>query len=277
MTKIAALGPALIGSLALGAGASVLSSMGQRAHTKRQNAANASWLDFQNRQKARFQGMEETNRVKAQEAAGENLRLNSQDSREGIIDEEAARLEESYGAGLPDVARDTLASSQDPGRSEVFDTAMARSLAKATEEARSRIKSLAKSSAYGGGTQFGMGQTLNDAYGDAATEIGFTNDQRRGDVNTLQRYQTIQPEVLEYKESPLVPLLQAGSMIVGGMDPSKLSGLFGGGKMASSLRPMANPRLMAGSSGFSFMPVPASGGFIPAGGFAPAGTMPGPR
>lgn len=270
MTKLAALTPALLTSVGLGLGAAAISGMGQRAHQKRQTAANNAWLDYQNRQKARFQGMEETNRTKAQEAANESLRLNTQDSREGIIDAEAARLEENYGAGLPDIAQDTLGSAQDPGRSEVFDTAMARSLAKATEEARSRIKSLAKSSAYGGGTQFGMGQTLGDAYGDAATEIGFTNDQRRGDVNTLQRYQTVQPEILEYRESPLVPLLQAGSMIVGGMDPSKFSGMFGGGKMASSLRPLANPRLA--SSGFSFMPVPSSGGFIPSG-----GGLPGPR
>jgi hypothetical protein len=274
MSKIAALSPMLLGSLALGAGASLLQSSGMRATQKRNDAAKTAWLDYQNRNKARLEASETAGRERAQTAAGENLRMQSQESREGIIDAEAARLEENYGAGLPDIARDTVASSQEAGRSEVFDTEMARSLAKATSEARDRIKALAKSSAYGGGTQFGMGQTLNDTYGDAATEIGFTNDQRQGDIRTLQRHQTVQPEVFEYQQSPLVSIMQAGSAILGGMDPSSLSGLFGagGGAMASSIRPKARP------TGFSFLPTQSTqSAFVPSYPMGAGGGLPGPR
>lgn len=274
MSKIAAISPALLGSLALGAGASLLTSSGLRATQRRNDAAKAAWLDYQNRNKARLEGREDANREKAQTAAGESLRMQSQASREGVIDAEAARLEENYGAGLPDIARDTLASSQEAGRSEVFDTEMAKSLAKATAEARDRIKALAKSSAYGGGTQFGMGQTLNDAYGDAATEIGFVNDQRRGDIGILARHQQVQPEIFEYSPSPMVSLMQAGSAILGGMDPSSLSGLFGagGGAMASSIRPKARP------TGFSFLPTqPQQSTFIPSYPMGAGGGLPGPR
>lgn len=270
MSKIAAISPMLLGSLALGAGASLLQSSGLRATQRRNDVAKAAWLDYQNRNKARLDASETANREKAQTAAGESLRMQSQESREGVIDAEAARLEENYGAGLPDIARDTLASSQEAGRSEVFDTEMARSLAKATAEARDRIKALAKSSAYGGGTQFGMGQTLNDAYGDAATEIGFTNDQRRGDIGILARHQTVQPEIFEYNPSPMVSLMQAGSTILGGMDPSSLSGLFGGGSaMASSIRPKANPRRL------SFMPTQSA--YVPSYPMGAGGGLPGPR
>jgi len=239
MTKVAALAPQLIASLAMTAAATGIDAYGRRQVRKDQDAANTAWLDYQRRNKARFEGLDESSRA------------------------EADRLEGIYGANeLDALAQDTLLSGQDPGRSDVFDTAMAKSLADATAEARKRIQGLAKASAYGGGTQFGQGQVLGEAFQDAGTSIGFTNNERRGNTGTLQRYQTVQPEVFEYEQSPLVPILQAGSMIVGGMGPDQWGKMFGGGGLAptSSIRPLPRPAGLGvrppvkpvGS--FSFMP-----------------------
>jgi hypothetical protein len=270
VSKLAALGPAFWTSLALGAGASLATTAGLNATQRANDRAKSEWLNYQNRNKARLEGNETRGREAAQTAMQENLRMQGQDAREGVIDAETSRLEEMYGGGLPDVARDTLASSQNPGGNEVFDTAMAKGLAKATSDARDRIKALAKSSAYGGGTQFGMGQTLNDSYGEAATDIGFLNDQRRGDIGTLLRHQQVQPEIFEYNKPAFVSLMEAGSAIAGGMDPNSLSGLFGSGKMASSMIPKPNPRYA--TAGVARGAVPRFS-FIPSAG----GGLPGPR
>lgn len=270
MTKIAALAPTLLGSLALGAGASLIDTMGRKKFTKDQDAANARWLAYQRNKAAEFDTQEAINKSKADAALTKNLGVQDQASREGVIDAEATRLGENYTKGLPEFAQDTLSNSQEAGRSEVFDAAMAKKLAETTASSRERIQALARAGAYGGGTQFGQGQTLGDVLSRAGEDIGFANDARGGATRTLQRYQTVQPDVLEYKQSPLVPILSAASSIVGGMDPSKFTGLFGGGggAMASSIRPPARP------ASFSFMPtMPA---FTPS--FSPmGGGLPGPR
>lgn len=268
MSKIAALAPQLPASLALAGASTMIDAAGRRRVQKDQDAANQTWLDFQRRRKAIAAGEEEAGRAKATTAFSENLDANTQENRENLIDTEAARLEADYASGLPALSQEVIGSGQDAGRSEVFDTAMARSLAEATAEARKRIQGLARSSAYGGGTQYGQGQVLGDRFRDASEDIGFANDSRRGSAASLQRYQTVEPEMLEYKQSPLVPLLQAGSMVVGAMDPSKLSGLFGGagGAVKSSLRP--TPRPVSAPAQFSFMPqmsayTPTMGGGLP--------------
>jgi hypothetical protein len=245
-----------------------------RQTQKRNDEAARQWLDYQNRQKGIFEGKETAARDAAKVASDENLRMQGQESREAVIDAEAARLEEQYGAGLPAAARDAVASSQEAGQDEVFDSEMAKSLAKATEDARSRIKALAKSSAYGGGTQFGMGQTLDQTYGDAATDIGFLNDRRRGDQNTLLRHQQVQPEVFTYEKPGYVSAMEAASAIIGGMDPASLSSLFGSGKMASSLIPKANPRLMGTVATRAAQPTFS---FIPSYAMSAGGGLPGPR
>lgn len=268
MTKVAALAPTLLASLGMAAAATAIDAYGQRQVRKDQERANAAWLDYQRRNKARFEGMEESERANAEAAFRENLAMQDQGSREGIIDTEATRLEDIYGGGLDDLSRDVLASGQDPGRSEVFDTAMASSLAEATAEARKRMQGLAKASAYGGGTQFGQGQVLGGALQEAGTDIGFANTNRMGNTGTLQRYQTVQPEMFEYKQSPLVPLLQAGSMIVGGMDPTKFGAMFGtpipAGAPTTALTGSAwtgVPRPQPRPAQFSFMP--ATSAFYP--------------
>lgn len=269
MAKIAALMP-LLASAALGAGSTLVERAGQKKFERDQEAANQRWLKYQRDKSAQFDQRETENKARADAAVNTNLAANTQENRQNVVDTEAARLGENFTAGIPQFARDTLGNAQQPGESQVFDEAMAKGLADTTAQARQRIQALAKASAYGGGTQFGQGQTLGDVLGRAGEDVGFANDARSGNTRTLQRYQTVQPEVLEYKQSPMVPLLSAASSIVGGMDPSKLSGMFGtgGGAVASSIRPLARP------ASFSFMPTaaPARSAFIPMG-----GGLPGPR
>lgn len=280
MTKIA-LTPALLGGLALSAGSSVLDSYGRRQHQKRQDKANAEWLAFQNRAKQLAMEEEGQYRDVAKQALDENLDLNTQESRENIINTEADRLEGEFTGGLEGIADKVMGGAQAPGRDAVFDTAMASELASATAEARKRLAALAKTTAYGGGSQWGQGQMLSQGAERAAGDINFTNMYRQNVTDELRRKQERQPEMLEYEQSPLVPLMQAGSMIVGmgGMDPSSWwnQSLLGGGGGAplTSIRPVArpvartSPASMPTSTGganpfgtkqFSFMPTTAAGG-----------------
>lgn len=267
MSKIALLGPQLLTSLALAGASTAIDAYGRNRVRRDQDRANAAWLDYQRRNKARFELMDEAERAKAQTAFMENLDAQGQESRERIIDTEASRLEDLYGEGLDDLSQDVLAGAQDPGRSEVFDTAMAKSLADATAEARKRMQGLARASAYGGGTQFGQGQVLGEALQDAGTDIGFANINRSGNTGILQRYQSVQPEMFEYEQSPLVPLLQAGSMIVGGMDPSAFAKganwLQNPGALTSSIRPVPKPPVPVKAAPVSFSFLPAQPTFYP--------------
>lgn len=254
MTKVAAIIPAVAGlsapaalgiGAALTAGGALLDSYGQRQHVARQNEANQRWVDFQRQQTQRFDEQDRALRAQSADALEGVLSQADQGSREAVIDAETERLTENFGAeNLPQVADGIRGSGQGAGTSKVFDAEMARQLGNATRDARERIEALARATSYGGGSMGGMGMTdaLNSAT--AAANIGAFGDQRRGNAGILQRYSTIEPEILTYEQSPLVPLLNtAGSFFLGG-GPQTLAGMFPGmmpAAPATSIRPQARP------------------------------------
>lgn len=248
LAALPAITPALIGSVALSAGASALNAKGMRDHQRRQEAANRSWLDFQERAKRDAQVVEDRERDNARAALDTNLDANTQENREAVINAETDRLEDVFTETLESTADEVMAGAQAPGRDRVFDEAMAGSLAKATGEARERLKALARATAYGGGSQWGMGQMLSQAGADAAGDIGFTNLLRNDNTALLRQKQQRSPEMLEYEQPLAVPLMQAGAMILGGA-----GGDFWGKEMfTGGGAPAAIPRPRP--SGFSFLP-----------------------
>ena len=276
MTKIA-LTPALIGSLALGAGAAAINYAGQRKMQKQQDRANEEWMQFQNLKKQQADTIEQAEREKAKIGLEETLAQQTGDAIDDTIDTETDRLSAAFTEGLEGTADSMIAGAQAPGRDAVFDDAMAASLAKATGDARERLAALARASAYGGGTMGGLGQSLADANADAAMTIGNANLFRNSATENLRRWQTVQPEMFEFKQSPLVPIMQAGSALMG------LAGGGGGfwgkdllaGAGGLTAPPMAAVQSAVG--GFSPAAATSSGGsgmFTATGGANPFGGMP---
>ena len=274
MTKVAALLPLLAGGtgMAIGAGllggGTLLDMYGQKKHQKRQDLANQQWLDYQKKKTQQFDLREKENRERAQMALDENLAGSTQDARENVIDNESTRLADEFTAGLPDIAGELTAGAQAPGTSKVFDDAFASSLSDATSSARRRLQALAKATAYGGGSMGGMGMTDALRGQDAATDIGGINTNRRGDIGTLGRYQSVSPEILEYEQSPIVPISQiAGQFLLGG-GGNALGGMFGPGSPTGTGLSLPPPNATGGLSfmspnaprGLSFPPPNASGG-----------------
>jgi hypothetical protein len=234
--------------LALTAGASLINSAGQAKTARKQQQANEQWVAFQDAQKRRFEQREDENRDRAVEKLNENLEQGTGEARMQQIEDESARLTDQYTEGLPDVASDLIANAQMPGRSEVFDEALASSLADATNSARERIKAMATATAYGSGSRGSMGLLESIRNADTATDIGAINQSREGDTNVLRRYQQIQPKQYEYRPSPLVPIMGAAGQIIAGSGGG-LAGTLAGAAAAApttSLRPRARPaNLMA--------------------------------
>lgn len=292
MTKIA-LTPALLGSLALSVGASAINMAGQKKMQRQQEDANRTWLRFQDNKKRQHQATEDEERAKAKMALEGTLEQQTGEAMDQTIDTETDRLSEAFTENLPNIADEVVAGAQAPGRDQVFDDAMAGSIAKATKDARERLAALARATAYGGGSMGGLGQSIADANSNASMDIGTANLFRNSNTENLQRWQTVSPEVFEFKQSPLVPLMQAGSMIVGGLGAGANPGFWGknllsgvGGAATSAVSPVvaatqggsgvaggggttgggggmftptggANP---FGKTQFSFMPTSAAGG-----------------
>lgn len=232
MTKIAALGaPTLIG-LGLSVAGSLASLAAQRSHVKKQEAANRAWMDYQRRKTDTFERQDEENRKKAQDALNENLDKSGIENREQVIADEETRLADVFGENnLANITAELVGSGQGGGTSQVFDNEMARQLGKATEDARQRIKAMARSTAYGGGSQGSM--LMQDMLRNVDTQsiLGGINDNRRGDIRTLRKYQEVEPEIFQYSGSPLASALSAAGSVVGG---------FGGGPMAGAVAPAAS-------------------------------------
>ena len=270
MTKVAALAPALmamspamaagIGLAATGVG-TALQYRDQRQHQKRQDAANNSWINFQNQKSAEFDAQDDRNRQLAQAELSRNLDQSGGDTRMETINAETDRLTEDYTAGMPDISQEALTAGG-PDKSEIFDTALSNSVGNATAEARKRIQAMAKATAYGGGSMGSMG--MNDMLRNQGTAnaVGGINDGRMGDINTLRRYQSIQPEMLRFDQGAAAPILNAaGQFAMGGGLQGLGETMAGWGTNLapkSSLIPPVRPTFAAAPamSGSAFAPTP---------------------
>lgn len=256
MAKVAAIAPVLAGisapaALGIGAaltgGSALLSRYGQNQHIKRQNEANDRWLAYQRDKTNRFEAKDRENRLKAEAALAENLDNSDGASRAATIAAEEERLADEFTKNIPTTADEIRGSGQETGISQVFDEELARSVGNATKEAKDRMKALATATAYGSGSMGSMGMTdMLRNIGTSNTLSGINNN-RRGDIGILQRYQTVEPEFLEYKESPLVPIMNAaGSFFLGG-GPQNLASMLGGGGAASSTVSASTPSTATGA------------------------------
>lgn len=220
MSKIASfLGP-LLGVGAGATGGSMLSSMlpgllvsavGSLGETFAQNAVydeqqriNNTWEEFQKRKQDASDVEDERNRQQNENVMANMLEGSTQEAREQVIETETDRLYDFIAPEQTTVA-DALLSG-DKFSSENFRTETGKKLATATKEARERIKALAEVSSYGG-TRGGMAADRSLAGHRAMQDIGSTNEKRNIDSSTLQRWQSVQPEMLQYQSTGLGSLL----------------------------------------------------------------------
>ena len=283
MTKVAAIAPVIAGlsapaALGIGLGLTgagvLLNQHGQRQHNKRQEAANNRWVAFQNAQQDRFERMDEENRLQSQGLLDENLQ--TQENVSDTIATETDRLTGEW-AGNGPTAQEVFTSGQ-TGTSQEFDSAASSAIANATADARKRIQAMAQATAYGGGSMGSRGAVEADAFANAAGGIGGINTNRRGDLNSFSKYQQIEPEILEYKQSPLVPLLQVAGSFVGGGGASSLAESMISPALTSDLVGQVSRTVSPGLFG-GVAPMTGAGGgmaplLTPTGGANPFGRTP---
>jgi hypothetical protein len=124
-----------------------------------------------------------------------------------------------------------------------------------------------------------MGMTDQTRQMNTGIGLGTINNQRAGNLSVLDRFRGVQPEQFSYRQSPLVPILQAGSAVVGGINPG--DGAFGqsifgkaaaAGSPAAGFRPIARPAGLGGAATMSTANAPRGAGSML---FQPAVATPG--
>ena len=212
MSKVAALGPFLAANavpLALTAAGVIGEGMAQRKTQREQDDINRQWLEMQERKKATFEESNADRIAANQQSLAEYLSGADETSRMDVVADEEARLFDRGTENIPlvpdSLAGDELIAGAKFGSKNFKDFA-GKKLAEATQEARDRIKALAKTNAYGGSFG-GLALDRGLAGRTASQDIGFENEMGMVDLGTLNRWQTVEPERLEYESTGLGSLL----------------------------------------------------------------------
>lgn len=239
MTKLAAvLGPSMLQGLGIAAIGKLGESAAQRNVYGKQKRINADWIDFQRGKQEAADVTDAAYRDKSYADLGRAMSGAAAPAREAGIAAEADRLTRAM-TGAAVTPEEAIVSGAQFGSSEFRDV-VGRKVAEATARARDQIAALAKSSAYGS-TTGGMATTRGLALSEGARGIGMTNENRLTDLGTLQRWQSVQPEVLQYQSTGLGDLMmQAGYGTISSGQPL-FGGAAGGGAMGSSVVPVPRP------------------------------------
>lgn len=212
MSKIGIGAALLIGGTAAAAAGTLAKKRLADKQRREQEQANREWERFQRAQQERFAQQDEEDRRRATDALTSYLDTAGGPERTADVQRRSEVLDASFNTGTPDAptaVSDTLFEGQKSNANIVQDAATR--IAKATSEARDRIKALATASSYG---QHMQGDAFNLL--GAQEQITEINDARNGNVNALNRYAQIQPEVIGVEETGLADfMIQAGSMAAG--------------------------------------------------------------
>lgn len=239
MSKIAALAASLgVAPAVLGGGLALLGSLGSAAAQRRvadeQEAINNQWVAFQQRKQAEADLEDARLRDNSYESLADYLDKAGGEARTENINTETDRLTDL----AAERAQATLGATSDAlfagdganTGSAQFKRTVGKDLQEALGEARDRVRALMRTSAYGG-SYGGMGITQGEAYNNAAEGIGFNNELRGIKGNTLNRFQQIEPERLQYQSTGFGELLTGiGGSLLG-------TGDFGGGGAAAGFTP----------------------------------------
>ena len=191
-----------VGSIASG----IINYSSQMDAMNKQNEANAQWVSYQRQQSQEAWAKDVANREKASAAQQDTLNKVSAPSQVQQQQTEQGRLTQAITPqdlqqGNQDkIVGDALLSGQQNANPEVK-KAMADQITNAAQLARQRIANLATIQSYGG-SQFGLQNTVNQAFQTGNQQIDLTGNYRRGDLAAYNVAKNVEPERFQMTPSP---------------------------------------------------------------------------
>lgn len=228
----------LVGGI-LGGIASIASAginyMQQSSAMKMQDDANAQWVAYQRQQSQNELAKDEANRQKAQAAQQQTLQNVSPDAQKTQQATEQQRLQTSLDPALAagdtsKIAGDILLAGQKNAGPQMQQD-IADQVAQASAKARQRIQALSTIQSYGGG-QFGLTNTVNNAFQTGNQAIDLTGNYRRGDLATYNVAKQVEPAKIQMTPSPFGSIANALAGIAGKGIGSSFGFNAGGGGFA---------------------------------------------
>jgi hypothetical protein len=230
----------------IGLGASVglaaMQASQQQELMNKQNAANDAWIAYQRRQSVAETARQEDLRRKADAAREGSLGDLTAGKQQGAQVAEQARLEKSLtpedlanmAAGNQQSLNDRLLSGQQGGDPGV-QAKIKGQLAKAAQDARSRIAALAAVQSYGG-SQFGLTNRANTILNTSGQNIRLAGDERQGSLGAYGVEKAVEP--LHYQATPSG--WGAAANVVGAATGARLGNQMAGLFSAPRLSAVAN-------------------------------------
>ncbi|UQD96110.1 hypothetical protein [Bradyrhizobium japonicum] len=227
--------PMSIIGIGLTIGMAAMQYSAQQEMASKQQAANDAWVAYQRRE------------ANAENMRQENLRQKAEAAREGSLSEltpekqtkaqenEQSRLEQvltpedlaNLAAGKTQSVNDKLLSGQQSMAADVKAN-VAKSLASAAQEARTRINALAAVQSYGG-SQFGLTNRANAIFNASGQDIRLSGDERQGALAAYGVAKQVQP--IQYQMTPS-PFGGAAGALAGklgsGLGSQMAAGMFSG-------------------------------------------------
>jgi hypothetical protein len=230
----------------VGAGGSLMSSMGAQKAAQKQQQEVLAWQQEQKRARDAASVRQEELRAEADKSRVAGLEELSGEAQGTRQKEEEARLTD-YLQGKDQVAADesgapisasdaALAGQNTSTTSDTFKSDLAAAINTATKGARERMAALAGVSSYGNSLG-GLGNTNKEILTRSGADIDMFNELRRGNLGVLEAQKAVDPVQVTYTPSPLADAfstaLQVGAQGMGNYGKA-LTGGGGFGKAAAT-------------------------------------------
>jgi hypothetical protein len=203
----------------------------QSSVMKQQQAANDQWVAYQRQQAQEEMARDEANRQKAANAAqATQQQISAPEQKQQQQTEETRLTTQLMPKDLQDAAHtgqipgDILLSGQQNSAAPV-QQAIAGQINDATQAARQRIAALATIQSYGG-SQFGLQNTVNQAFQTGNQGIDLSSNFRRGDLSAYGAAKNVEPLHIVATPSPWGGIANALAGVAG---KAFGGGGFGGG------------------------------------------------
>jgi hypothetical protein len=179
--------------------------MQQSSAMKAQEDANAQWVSYQRQQSQLALQKDEANRQKAQAAQQQTLTDVNAQSQQQQQQTEQQRITQTLDPSLAQgdttrIAGDILLAGQ-KNANPLLQKDVADQVAQASAKARQRIAALSTIQSYGGG-QFGLNNTVNNAFQRGNQAIDLTGNYRRGDLAAYNVAKQVEPQRFQNVQSP---------------------------------------------------------------------------
>jgi hypothetical protein len=226
--------PMSIIGIGLSIGMAAMQYSAQQDMASKQQAANDAWVSYQRRESNAENMRQENLRQKAEAAREGSLSELTPEKQTAAQENEQSRLEKvltpedlaNLAAGKTESVNDKLLSGQQHMAADVKGN-IANSLAKAAQEARSRISALAAVQSYGG-SQYGLTNRANSIFNASGQDIRLAGDERQGSLAAYGVAKAVQPLQYQMTPSPFGGGANALAGKVGGGLGSQMAGMFTG-------------------------------------------------